>query len=51
VGRVFYSASTAVCTPNAVSQDGGWALGAQAGEAQPPSCYTAFGVQTAVDAE
>jgi SAM-dependent methyltransferase len=34
VGRVFYSASTAVCTPNAVSQDGGWALGAQAGEAQ-----------------
>jgi SAM-dependent methyltransferase len=34
VGRVFYSASTAVCTPNAVSQDGGVALGAQAGEAQ-----------------
>jgi SAM-dependent methyltransferase len=34
VGRVFYSASTAICTPNAVSQDGGWALGAQAGEAR-----------------
>jgi SAM-dependent methyltransferase len=32
VGRVFYSASTAICTPNAKSQDGGWALGAQAGE-------------------
>jgi SAM-dependent methyltransferase len=34
VGRVFYAASTAICTPNAVSQEGGWALGAQAGEAR-----------------
>jgi 2-polyprenyl-3-methyl-5-hydroxy-6-metoxy-1,4-benzoquinol methylase len=34
VGRVFYSASTAVCTPNAVSQDGAMVLGAQAGEAR-----------------
>jgi SAM-dependent methyltransferase len=34
VGRVFYSASTAICTPNAKSQDGGMALGAQAGEAR-----------------
>ena len=34
VGRVFYSASTAICTPNARSQEGGWALGAQAGEAR-----------------
>jgi SAM-dependent methyltransferase len=33
VGRVFYSASTAICTPNARSQEGGWSLGAQAGEA------------------
>jgi SAM-dependent methyltransferase len=34
VGRVFYSASTAVCVPNARSQDGGMDLGAQAGEAR-----------------
>jgi 2-polyprenyl-3-methyl-5-hydroxy-6-metoxy-1,4-benzoquinol methylase len=34
VGRVFYSASTAICTPNAKSQEGGWVLGAQAGEAR-----------------
>jgi hypothetical protein len=32
VGRIFYSASTAICTPNAKSQPGGMALGAQAGE-------------------
>jgi SAM-dependent methyltransferase len=32
VGRVFYSASTVICTPAAMSQEGGWALGAQAGE-------------------
>jgi SAM-dependent methyltransferase len=30
--RTFYSASTMVCTPSALSQDGGHALGAQAGE-------------------
>ena len=34
VGRLFYSASTMVCTPGAVAQNGGAALGAQAGEAQ-----------------
>ncbi len=33
VGRVFYSASTMACLPNALSQPGGYALGAQAGEA------------------
>jgi SAM-dependent methyltransferase len=30
--RTFYSVSTFVCTPSALSQDGGEALGAQAGE-------------------
>lgn len=30
----FYSASTMICTPNALSQDGGHAMGAQAGEAR-----------------
>ena len=33
VGRVYYSASTLLCVPNALSQSGGYALGAQAGEA------------------
>ncbi|WP_225924444.1 class I SAM-dependent methyltransferase [Pseudonocardia abyssalis] len=32
VGRVYYSASTLLCVPNAKSQAGGYALGAQAGE-------------------
>lgn len=34
VGRLFYAASTCLCTPNALSQEGGLALGAQAGEAR-----------------
>jgi SAM-dependent methyltransferase len=33
VGRVYYSASTFLCVPNGLSQPGGYALGAQAGEA------------------
>ncbi|MFH0945407.1 MAG: class I SAM-dependent methyltransferase [Planctomycetota bacterium] len=32
VGRLYYSFSTAICTPSALSQEGGMALGAQAGE-------------------
>jgi SAM-dependent methyltransferase len=32
IGRIFYSASTAVCTPASRSQEVGLALGAQAGE-------------------
>jgi len=34
VGRLFYAASTMVCTPNSLSQDVGLGLGAQAGEAR-----------------
>jgi SAM-dependent methyltransferase len=34
VGRIFYSASTFICTPASRSQDGGACLGAQAGEAR-----------------
>jgi SAM-dependent methyltransferase len=34
VGRVFYSASTSICTPASLSQDVGLGLGAQAGEAR-----------------
>ncbi|MGP3910177.1 class I SAM-dependent methyltransferase [Nonomuraea sp. 10N515B] len=33
VGRLYYSGSTFLCVPNALSQPGGYALGAQAGEA------------------
>lgn len=32
VGRLFYAASTCICTPNSLSQEVGLALGAQAGE-------------------
>jgi len=32
IGRAYYSLSTFLCVPSALSQDGGFALGAQAGE-------------------
>ncbi|MCW2530347.1 MAG: SAM-dependent methyltransferase, partial [Pseudonocardiales bacterium] len=32
VGRVYYNFSTFLCVPNALSQPGGYSLGAQAGE-------------------
>jgi hypothetical protein len=32
VGRVYYNFSTLLCVPNALSQPGGYSLGAQAGE-------------------
>jgi hypothetical protein len=34
IGRLFYAASTAFCTPNSLSQEVGTAPGAQAGESQ-----------------
>jgi hypothetical protein len=34
VGRIFYSASTVICTPASLSQEGAAGLGAQAGEAR-----------------
>jgi SAM-dependent methyltransferase len=34
IGRVFYGASTVICTPASLSQEVGLALGAQAGEAK-----------------
>ncbi len=34
IGRIFYSASTTLCTPASLSQEVGLALGAQAGEAR-----------------
>jgi len=43
VGRVFYSASTLICTPASLSQEVGAALGAQAGEARLREVVTAGG--------
>ena len=34
VGRLYYAASSMVCTPNSLSQEVGLGLGAQAGEAR-----------------
>jgi SAM-dependent methyltransferase len=46
VGRVFYSASTLICTPASLSQECGAALGAQAGEARLREVATAAGFGT-----
>jgi SAM-dependent methyltransferase len=46
VGRIFYSASTAICVPNSKDQDVGLALGAQAGETRVGEVVTAGGFTT-----
>jgi SAM-dependent methyltransferase len=43
IGRVFYGASTMLCTPASVSQEVGLALGAQAGEGRLTSVLKAAG--------
>src|SRR3954447_11827182 len=43
VGRVYYGASTLLCTPASLAQDVGLALGAQAGEARLRDVVTAGG--------
>ena len=43
VGRMYYSFSTTVCTPSALSQEGGMSLGAQAGEARLKEVATKAG--------
>jgi ubiquinone/menaquinone biosynthesis C-methylase UbiE len=43
VSRVYYSFSTAICTPSSLSQEVGAALGAQAGEARIREVVTAGG--------
>jgi SAM-dependent methyltransferase len=43
IGRVFYSASTLLCTPASLSQEVGLALGAQAGEARMRQVVTEGG--------
>nr|WP_296074307.1 methyltransferase domain-containing protein [uncultured Actinoplanes sp.] len=44
VGAVYYGASTLLCTPNSLSQEGGTALGAQAGEARLGEVASAAGL-------
>jgi SAM-dependent methyltransferase len=43
IGRIFYSASTMICTPASKAQEVGLALGAQAGEARLREVVTAGG--------
>jgi len=43
VGRIYYSASTVVCVPASLSQEGALGLGAQAGEARLREVITAGG--------
>jgi SAM-dependent methyltransferase len=43
VGRIYYAASTMVCVPASLSQEGAMALGAQAGEARLRAVVTAGG--------
>jgi 2-polyprenyl-3-methyl-5-hydroxy-6-metoxy-1,4-benzoquinol methylase len=43
VGRIFYAASTSLCTPASLSQEPGAALGAQAGEARLRAIFEGSG--------
>jgi SAM-dependent methyltransferase len=43
IGRLFYAASTFICTPNSLSQEVGLGLGAQAGEARLRKVFTDAG--------
>jgi SAM-dependent methyltransferase len=43
VGRLFYAASTFICTPNSLSQEVGLGLGAQAGEKRLREVFTEAG--------
>jgi len=46
VGRLYYAASTMICVPTALAQEGGAALGAQAGEARLSEVIRAGGFAT-----
>jgi predicted O-methyltransferase YrrM len=43
IGRLYYSASTVLCTAHAISENGGHALGAQAGEARLAEVFAQAG--------
>jgi SAM-dependent methyltransferase len=46
VGRMFYAASTFICTPNSLSQEVGLGLGSQAGEARLRGIFTEAGFKS-----
>ncbi len=46
LARIFYNASATICLPNALSERGGYALGAQAGEARLRDVATKAGFGT-----
>tara|TARA_R110000850_G_scaffold236447_1_gene361239 strand:+ start:5895 stop:6953 length:1059 start_codon:yes stop_codon:yes gene_type:complete len=43
VGRLYYAASTTLCCAHALSEGGGWALGAQAGESRLAEVFAKAG--------
>ncbi|HEX3278654.1 MAG TPA: hypothetical protein VHR40_09035, partial [Thermoleophilaceae bacterium] len=43
IGRLYYSASTVLCCAHAISENGGHALGAQAGEARLAEVFAEAG--------
>jgi hypothetical protein len=43
IGRLYYSASTVLCTAHTLSENGGHALGAQAGEARLAEVFAEAG--------
>lgn len=43
VGRLYYAASTTLCCAHALSEDGGWSLGAQAGEGRLAEVFAKAG--------
>jgi hypothetical protein len=47
LGRLFYAASTAICMPGSLAQDGHLGLGNQAGPARLTSILTEAGFSTA----
>jgi len=46
IGRAYFAASTLLCTPCSLAQEGGMALGAQAGEARLRAIVTGAGFRT-----
>jgi hypothetical protein len=46
IGRLYYSASTTLCCAHALSEDGGQALGAQAGESRLAEVFAEAGFGT-----
>ena len=50
MAALFYVASSCVCTPNSLSQEGGLALGAQAGESKLREVFNGSRIPSTSDA-